>query len=117
MSGACESTFEQHIVFAQKSHFNLESTHVGSKRFDRDGRHRSHTWHGLESAGSVRLAGQRPQFRGALRDPRCFLCNLRQHVLTLFPDQRGQVGGLIFHKHRHAIKVAHSYRKHVAMFV
>ena len=48
---------------------------------------------------------------------RSFLCNLRQQVLALFPDQCGQVGGLIVHKRCHAIEVAHSCGKHVAVLI
>jgi len=36
---------------------------------------------------------------------------------TLLPDQRGQVGGLIVHKRRHAIKIAQSYGKYVTVLI
>lgn len=60
-----------------------------------------------------RLPGHCLEFRDALGDVRCFLCNLRQYVQALLPDQPEQIGDLIFHKQRYAIKIVHSYMKHV----
>ena len=60
-----------------------------------------------------RLPGQRLEFHDALGDVRCLLCNLRQYVQALLADQPGQIGDLIFHKQRYAIKIVNSYMKHV----
>lgn len=50
-------------------------------------------------------------------DTRRFLCNLRQQVQAFLTDQYGQVGGLIFYKCRHMIKILYSIRKNAAMLI